>query len=372
MILKYMNVDIKQLNKNLDYLILNYADDETLNKLKNFNAFPDGSSLYFFNKTTGQTIKIPNQKISTLFSKNYENLKSLIETIVERNRKISSVEVVEKLKERVYLEFTEYLKTTGLLTFKNILNSKNELPDNSYLGEIYFISEDNSLLISNGDNSWIEIYSSEYVDKIIDKFELSEHANSEIHNINEKIDLAKNELLLSYNKLKESLKNYVTISEVEELNRINRNKESKFKEDLLELNILIDKHNSKLNNAKLEFEKTVKDKENELTNKLNTFISEYNLYIEQKEDDYNLSYQEFKTECENKLTAIQDDINQIKHENNELIKKYDEDFKEAVNQYKNEISSLILEQVETKYSKKIEELSSLVENLSSSLEYALS
>ena len=140
-----MNVDIKQLNKNLDYLILNYADDETLNKLKNFNAFPDGSSLYFFNKTTSQTIKIPNQKISTLFSKNYENLKSLIETIVERNRKISSVEVVEKLKERVYLEFTVYLKTTGLLTFKNILNSKNELPDNGYLGEIYFISEDNSL-----------------------------------------------------------------------------------------------------------------------------------------------------------------------------------------------------------------------------------
>ena len=38
--------DAVWLNKNLDYLILNYADDETLNKLKNFNAFPDNPGTF--------------------------------------------------------------------------------------------------------------------------------------------------------------------------------------------------------------------------------------------------------------------------------------------------------------------------------------
>lgn len=102
-----MNVNIRRTDKEIDYLILDCSDDKNLNEL---SQLPESSSLYFLNKKTGQTTKIPAQKVKELFTKNYDELKKLLETIILRNKELAQKEILNNLEELVFNDFFNYVK----------------------------------------------------------------------------------------------------------------------------------------------------------------------------------------------------------------------------------------------------------------------
>lgn len=242
-----MNVNIRRKDSNIDYLILDCSNDENLNKL---NGIPDSSSLFFYNSETGQTTKIPNQKINELYTENFEKLKSLIEDIIKRNGEITETNLLNKIRDSIFLGFDNVIKQYNFLTLKGTLNSFSDLPSDASIGDIYEINIDHSLCIFSSSKSWIIVNSSNlntinsnfYTKNDIDNIskDLKKSFSSDMKNLN---NLVNNTI----NNINETSNNLIKKSDVELLIKEYEEKEQLYLNKIYELN---EKVNLLLNKVK--------------------------------------------------------------------------------------------------------------------------
>ena len=139
-----MEIDIKKnKNKELDFLSVEKSDGFNVNRLQGIKNI---ESTYFLNKANNILTKKTETELKQYFSKNKDELISILKQILEINKNDFKEENHQLLKTLIPKELQRLLNLSEENCVITFSGNVNELPENPETGKIYgLIGEDNKI-----------------------------------------------------------------------------------------------------------------------------------------------------------------------------------------------------------------------------------
>lgn len=137
-----MEIDVKKnINKDFEFISVEGSNNFDVNKLQGVKNI---GSTFILNKTNNVLTKKTETELKQYFSRNREELISILKQILEINKNDFKEENENLLKSLVSSELENFLNKSGYVISFN--GNVNELPENPKTGEIYgLIGEDEQI-----------------------------------------------------------------------------------------------------------------------------------------------------------------------------------------------------------------------------------